>query len=98
MALSVAKSPAVTTQGPFLLSLIQRGPRVWLLRRTRLRLRMMSVTSSETPGSAQNSWAAPWMRMEVMAAPSMEESRTRRRLLPSVRAYPISKGSAMKRA
>ena len=47
-------------------------------------LRIISVTSSFTPGTVENSWSTPSMRMEVTAAPGMLESRVRRRLLPSV--------------
>jgi nucleoside-diphosphate-sugar epimerase len=55
----------------------------------------MSVTSSTTPGRLENSCWTPAMRTEVMAAPSSEESSTRRRELPMVWPYPRSKGSAM---
>ena len=54
-------------------------------RQTRfLRLRMMSVTSSRTPGSVVNSCEIPSIFTEVTAAPSSDESRTRRRELPNV--------------
>ena len=45
---------------------------------------MMSVTSSFTPGTFENSWATPSMRTLVIAAPFSEDSSTRRRLLPYV--------------
>src|SRR5687768_9220775 len=63
-----------------------------------LMLRMMSVTSSITPGIELNSWSAPLRRMWVTAAPSSELSRMRRRLLPTVVPKPRSKGSAVNRA
>ena len=44
----------------------------------------MSVTSSLTPGTLENSCATPSMRTLVIAAPPSEESSTRRRLLPKV--------------
>ena len=44
----------------------------------------MSVTSSTTPSTVANSCIAPSILMEVMAAPSREESSTRRRELPMV--------------
>lgn len=47
---------------------------------------MIVVTSSATPGSAQNSWFAPWIRTAETATPSIEESSTRRSELPIVRA------------
>src|SRR5207247_1036063 len=54
-------------------------------RQTRfLRLRMMSVTSSRTPVSVVNSCEIPSIFTEVTAAPSSEESRTRRSELPNV--------------
>jgi len=49
-----------------------------------LRLRTMSVTSSRTPGSVVNSCAVPSTFTEVTAAPSSEESSTRRSELPNV--------------
>ena len=47
-------------------------------------LRMISVTSSFTPGMVLNSCSTPSMRMLVTAAPGIEESRLRRRALPIV--------------
>ena len=45
---------------------------------------MMSVTSSRTPGRVVNSCATPSIFTEVTAAPSSEESSTRRSELPNV--------------
>ncbi len=45
---------------------------------------MMSVTSSWTPGSVVNSCATPSIFHRVTAAPSSEESSTRRSELPNV--------------
>ncbi len=45
---------------------------------------MMSVTSSRTPGMVVNSCAMPSIFTEVTAAPSSEESSTRRSELPNV--------------
>ena len=42
----------------------------------------MSVTSSLTPLTVENSWATPSMRTEVTAAPVSEDSSTRRSELP----------------
>ncbi len=58
---------------------------------------MMSVTSSTTPASEENSWSTPSMCTAVIAAPSIEESRQRRRALPTVVANPRSNGCAVKR-
>ena len=49
-----------------------------------LRLRTMSVTSSLTPGTVENSCATPSMRTLLIAAPPSEESSTRRSELPYV--------------
>ena len=54
----------------------------------------MSVTSSTTPSMLWNSWSTPSMRIELIAAPSMELSSTRRSALPIVWPKPVSKGSA----
>jgi hypothetical protein len=59
-----------------------------------LTLRMMSVTSSSTPGRLLNSWSAPRRRTCVTAAPSRLDRRMRRRLLPTVVPKPRSNGSA----
>ena len=55
----------------------------------------MSVTSSTTSGTDVNSWSAPSILIDVMAAPWSDESSTRRRLLPSVVPKPRSSGSQM---
>ena len=47
-------------------------------------LRMISVTSSLTPGMVENSCSTPSIRMLVTAAPGMLERRVRRRELPRV--------------
>ena len=61
------------------------------------KLRMMSVTSSCTPGIEENSCSTPSMLIAVIAAPSMEDSRQRRRALPIVVANPRSNGWAVNR-
>jgi hypothetical protein len=60
------------------------------------RLRMMSVTSSRTPGSVVNSCATPSIFTAVTAAPSSEESSTRRSEFPKVWPKPRSSGSMAK--
>ena len=45
---------------------------------------MTSVTSSFTPGTVENSWSTPSMRMLVTAAPGMDDIRVRRSELPRV--------------
>ena len=56
----------------------------------------MSVTSSRTPGSVVNSCAVPSILTEVTAAPSSDESSTRRSELPKVWPKPRSSGSMTK--
>ncbi len=58
---------------------------------------MMSVTSSTTPGTAENSWSAPSILTAVMAPPGIDDSSARRRALPTVVPQPRSKGCARKR-
>ena len=78
-------SAAVTLPGPSFCTCTSTSPDSPCSRQMRfLRLRMMSVTSSRTPGTEVNSWATPSIFTEVTAAPSSDESSTRRRLLPNV--------------
>ena len=63
---------------------ILHGESPWSRQIRPLRLRMMSVTSSRTPGSVVNSCATPSIFTEVTAAPSRDESSTRRREFPNV--------------
>ena len=86
MELDSAKSPAYTVHGPFFFSEIEVASRENDFSRTRFRLRMMSVTSSVHPGMVENSWLTPLIFTDAMAAPSIEERRTRRSELPIVRA------------
>ena len=55
--------------------------------------RMRSVTSSFTPGMTSNSWSASSKRTWVTAAPGIDDSSVRRRLLPSVWPKPGSSGA-----
>ena len=57
--------------------------------------RMISVTSSFTPGMVENSCWTPSILTDVTATPGSEESSTRRRLLPKVVPKPLSSGSAI---
>ena len=57
---------------------------------------MMSVASSTTPVIDWNSCNTPSTFTAVMAAPSIEESSTRRRALPMVVPKPRSNGCAQK--
>ena len=78
-------SAAVTTPAPFFAMCTSiSGDSPWSRQIRFLRLRMMSVTSSRTPGSVVNSCATPSIFTEVTAAPSSDESSTRRSELPNV--------------
>jgi hypothetical protein len=78
-------SPAVTTPAPFFAMCTSiSGDSPWSRQMRSLRLRMMSVTSSRTPGSVVNSCATPSTLTDVTAAPSSEDSSTRRSELPNV--------------
>ena len=55
---------------------------------------MMSVASSTTPGIGENSCSTPSIFTAVTAAPSIEESSTRRSALPMVVPNPRSNGCA----
>ena len=77
-------SAAVTAPEPCLRRYITTGSSCSLETTRPLMLRMISVTSSLTPGIVENSWSTPSMRMLVTAAPGMLESRVRRSELPSV--------------
>ena len=59
-----------------------------------LRLRMMSVASSTTPGMGENSCSTPSIFTAEKAAPSIEDSSTRRMALPMVVPNPRSNGCA----
>ena len=54
----------------------------------------MSVTSSRTPATEENSCSTLSIWTETIAAPWSEDSSTRRSALPSVRPKPRSSGSA----
>src|SRR5512133_2381881 len=73
------------------------GPSPFSLNGTCFRLRMMSVASSTTPGMDWNSCSTPSILTAVTAAPSMDDSSTRRSALPMVVPKPRSKGCAQKR-
>jgi hypothetical protein len=90
----VPMSPAVTTPGPVARISSRFGPSTSILIATPLRLSTMSVTSSRTPGTDENSCSTLSICTEVIAAPWSEERSTRRRALPRVRPKPRSSGSA----
>ena len=87
------KSPAVTSHGPFFSIWRVLGPSVCKRTEIRFKLSTISVTSSFTPGMVLNSCNTPSIRMFVAATPGSEESRIRRRELPSVVPKPRSSGS-----
>ena len=79
-----AMSAAVTSPGPCLRRYMVTGSSESELTTRPLRFRMISVTSSLTPGTVVNSCRMPSIRMLVTAAPGIEERSVRRSELPSV--------------
>ena len=77
-------SAAVTAPAPDLRRYITTGSSFSEETTRDLMLRMISVTSSLTPGTVANSWSTPSIRIEVREAPGMLESRVRRSELPMV--------------
>ena len=77
-------SAAVTAPGPCLRRYITTGSSCSEETTSSLMFRMMSVTSSLTPGTVVNSCRTPSMRMLVTAAPGIDDSRVRRSELPRV--------------
>ena len=65
---------------------------ICLLKRTCLRLSIISVTSSTTPLIVENSCYTFSHLIEVIANPSKEDNKTRLSALPTVSPYPGSKG------
>src|SRR5258707_477459 len=85
---------ARTSPGPCPLRRMRFGPSPCMRRPIPFTLRTISVISSSTPGSEENSCSTPSICSEVIAAPCSEESSTRLSALPSVRPKPRSNGSA----
>jgi len=77
-------SAAVTAPAPDLRRYMATGSSLSLVNTSPLRLRMISVTSSTTPGRVLNSCWLPSILMLVTAAPGMDDSSVRRNELPSV--------------
>src|SRR5215472_3582988 len=90
-----AMSAAVTSPGPCLRRYMTTGSSCSDETTRSLRLRMMSVTSSVTPATVENSCRTPSIRMLVTAAPGIDESRVLRTELPIVYPNPGSSGSMM---
>src|SRR3954451_3830114 len=92
-----AMSAAVTSPGPCLRRYMVTGSSESELTTRPLRFRMISVTSSLTPGTVVNSCRVPSIRMLVTAAPGIDDRRVRRRELPRVYPKPGSSGSTTNR-
>src|SRR5688572_24557542 len=91
-------SPAVTTPAPFLLRASVVSSTLWRRIATSFRFSRTSITSSCKPSSVVYSCNTPSISTSVIAAPGIEESRTRRSALPSVWPKPRSSGSTTTRA
>ncbi len=77
-------SAAVTAPAPDLRRYITTGSSSSEESTSDFRLRMISVTSSTTPATVENSCWFPSILMLVTAAPGMDDSRVRRSELPRV--------------
>jgi len=77
-------SAAVTGPGPCLRRYMCMGSSCSEETTSSLRFRMMSVTSSLTPGTVENSCRTPSILMLVTAAPGMDDSSVLRSELPMV--------------
>jgi hypothetical protein len=88
-------SPAVTGPLPFFFRVRVASSRPLMRIATPFRLSRMSMTSSCTPSMVEYSWSTPSISTSVMAAPAIEESMIRRRLLPRVCPNPRSNGSSV---
>ena len=83
MSASVSMSRALTSPGLSTRRYSVLVVSTCILSGTCLRLRMMSVASSTTPGIGENSWSTPSILTAVTAAPSIDDSSTRRSELPT---------------
>src|SRR5258706_14965102 len=92
---STCRSPARTSPLPRISKTPFLGPSPNSLSRTCFRFNTISVTSSITPGSVENSCSTPSMRTDVIAAPCSDDRSTRRSGLPSVVPKPRSSGSSV---
>ena len=87
-------SDALTIPGPFFFRYIVFGFSEWSLSLKAFIFNIISVTSSFTPVIDVNSCRTPSMRMEVTAAPTIDESSILLNEFPIVVPNPLSKGSA----
>src|SRR5262245_6446127 len=92
---STCRSPARTSPLPRISNTPFLGPSPNSLSRTCFRFSTISVTSSMTPGSVENSCSTPSMRTDVIDAPCSDDRSTRRSALPSVVPKPRSSGSSV---
>ena len=81
---SALMSPAVTSPSPEASMYTVFGSSLCSRAIMRLMLRTISVTSSFTPGIAENSCWMPDILIDVTAVPGSEDRSTRRRELPKV--------------
>src|SRR6476659_6659162 len=88
---------AVTSAGPRTSRRSVTGSSAMHVSTRSFRFRMTSVTSSLTPAMVSNSWSASSKRTCVTAAPGIDDSSVRRRLLPSVCPNPGSSGEMLNR-
>ena len=87
-------SAAFISLGPFALIWILVLSTSFNFKANCLIFKIISVTSSITPGIEENSWVIPSTLIEVTAAPLIEDSKTLLSIFPKVCPYPLSSGSA----
>ena len=75
---------AVTSPGPDAVSVIRLGPSPCMRSASSFKLSTMSVMSSRTPWSEENSCSTPLICIDVTAAPCSDDRRMRLSALPSV--------------
>ena len=86
-------SAPVTVAGPSTSIIIVADSSLSTSKTNFLRFKIIDVTSSTTPSTAENSWIAPWTLIAYTADPGKEDRRTRRSEFPKVVPKPLSKGS-----
>ena len=86
-------SAPVTVHGPWAWILRVLLPSPSIVAESSFKVNIISVTSSLTPGTVENSWRTPSILIEFTATPGREDNNILLRAFPIVIPYPLSKGS-----
>ena len=86
-------SAPVTTAGPLTSITIVTSSSPSIAKTNFLMFKIIEVTSSTTPSTAENSWIAPWTLIAWTAHPGIDDNKTLRNAFPKVVPKPLSKGS-----